>query len=286
MEAIGVIEGGIDSMQVFALYGTSGTGKSSTALRLAHQMQIDAIIDDGILIFEGRKVAGTSAKYENTKIQAVKRAIFHYPEHSHTVIETIKHLPIQRLLILGTSLRMIERIVDALNLPPVEEYIPIEAVKPLEEIQAAQYVRETQGKHVIPIPRVEVEKDFLHRLISSAQKILSPKRELIGETTVVHPTFSGGRIQIYEQVLKKIVQFACCRNPEVLQVHKTVYTFEDLPRFTISLSLRLPFGSPIQPVIRQLQRELYEEATYCLNIAPASIDIQINSLQLTKGTIA
>lgn len=269
-------------MQVFALYGISGTGKSTTALRLAHQMQIDAIIDDGILIYKGQKVAGTSAKYEKTKIQAVKRAIFHYPEHSHAVAESIKQLPIQRLLILGTSLRMIERIVTALELPPVEEFIPIESVKPLEEIQAAQYVRETQGKHTIPIPRVEVEKDLLHRLISSAQKILSSKKELIGETTVVHPSFSGGRIQIYEQVLKKIVQFTCYRFPEVDQVHKTIYTFEDLPRFTISLSLRLPFGSPIQPVMAQLQQELYEEATYCLNIAPASIDIRISSLQFTQ----
>lgn len=266
-------------MQVYALYGTSGTGKSSTALRLAHQLQIDAIIDDGILIHHGRKVAGTSAKYEKTKIQAVKRAIFYYPAHAEAVRQAIQMNPIDRILVIGTSQRMIQRIVDALKLPDVTEFIPIESVKPPEEIQAAQYVRETQGKHVIPIPRVEVEKDLLHRLISSAQKILSPKKEVIGETTVVHPAFSGGKIQIYEQVLKKIVQITCYRYPWVTHVHKTVYTFEDLPRLTISLSLRLPFGDPIQPVMRTLQQALYEETTYLLNIAPASIDIQIISLQ-------
>ncbi len=269
-------------MQVYALYGTSGTGKSTMALRLAHQMQIDAIIDDGILIYQGRKVAGTSAKYEKTKIQAVKRAIFYYPGHAEEVGRTIRHLPINRLLIIGTSRRMINRIMEALKLPDVAEYIPIESVKPPEEIQAAQYIRETQGKHVIPIPRVEVEKDFLHRLIASAQKILSPKKEVIGETTIVHPTFSGGRIQIYEQVLKKIVQFTCYRYAEVAHVHKTVYTFVDLPRFTISITLRLPFGTPFQPIISKLQRALYDEMTFCLNIAPASIDIQISSLQLTR----
>lgn len=270
-------------MQVYALYGTSGTGKSSTALRLAHQMQIDAIIDDGILIHHGRKVAGTSAKYEKTKIQAVKRAIFYYPGHAETVRQALAEYPIERLLLIGTSQRMIGRIVEALRLPEVDEFIPIESIKPLEEIQAAQYVRETQGKHVIPIPRVEVEKDFLHRLIASAQKILSPKKEVIGETTVVHPTFSGGRIQIDEQVLKKIVQITCYRYPEVTHVHKTVYTFEDLPRLTISLTLRLPFGTPIHPVIQQLQQSLYEETTYLLNIAPASIDIQVVSLQVNPA---
>ena len=49
-------------MEIYALYGTSGTGKSTSALQLAHRLEIDAIIDDGIFIHQGRKLAGTSAK--------------------------------------------------------------------------------------------------------------------------------------------------------------------------------------------------------------------------------
>jgi uncharacterized alkaline shock family protein YloU len=271
-------------MQVYALYGTSGTGKSTSALELAHRLDIDAIIDDGILIYQGRKVAGTSAKYEKTRIQAVKRAIFYYADHAAEVQSAVHSLPIRRLLVLGTSKRMIHRIVEALHLPAVDEYIPIETIKPEQEIKAAQYVRETQGKHVIPIPRVEVEKDFFQRIIASAQQILSPKKEVIGETTIVHPKFSGGRIQIHEQVLKKIVQAACYRFPEVAHVNKTVYSFTDLPRISVSLTLRLPFGTPIRPVLTRLQHELYEETSYCLNIAPASIDILVHSLQVSNDT--
>jgi uncharacterized alkaline shock family protein YloU len=269
-------------MRIYALYGTSGTGKSSSALELAHRLQIDAIIDDGILIYQGRKIAGTSAKYEKTRIQAVKRAIFHYRDHADEVRRTLERLDLERLLILGTSRKMIQRIVETLQLDAPIEYIPIESIKPAKEIEAARYIRETQGKHVIPIPRVEVEKDLFQRLIASAQKILSPKKEVIGETTVVHPTFSGGRIQIHEQVLRKIVQAACSRFPEVARVHKTVYSFEDLPRITVTITLRLPFGSSIRPVIRELQEVLYEELGYCLNIAPASIDVQLLSLVIDK----
>jgi len=267
-------------MHIYALYGTSGTGKSSSAIELAHRLGIDAIIDDGILIYQGRKIAGTSAKYEKTKIQAVKRAIFFYKDHADEVHQALSRLSLDRLLILGTSRKMIRRIQDALELPSQVEFISIESIKPAQEIEAARYVRETLGKHVIPIPRVEVEKDLFQRLISSAQKILSPKKEVIGETTVVHPSFSGGRIQIHEQVLRKIVQISAARFPEIVRVHKTQYSFEDLPRLTVSLSLRIPFGQPVHPILRELQHILFEEVSYCLNISPASIDIQLLSVQL------
>lgn len=267
-------------MEIYALYGTSGTGKSSSALELAHRMNIDAIIDDGILIYEGRKVAGTSAKYEKTKIQAVKRAIFHYGDHAAEVRSILNKLLPSRLLILGTSRRMIERITEALELSSPVEYIPIESIKPQQEIEAARYVRETMGKHVIPIPRVEVEKDFLQRLISSAQQIFSSKKEVIGESTVVHPPFSGGRILIHPQVLRKIVQGTCDRFEEVDQIQKSGYTFEDLPRLEVTLSLKLPYGTDIPYLVRDIQSALYKEASFCLNIAPASIDVQIAALEL------
>lgn len=269
-------------MQVYALFGTSGTGKSSSALELAHRLQIEAIIDDGILIYQGRKIAGTSAKYEKTKIQAVKRAIFYYDDHAMEVRGILHKLSLQKLLILGTSKRMIQRIIEALELPTQVTYIPIESIKPPEEIEAAKYLRETQGKHVIPIPRVEVEKDFFKRIIASAQQIFSAKKEVIGETTVVHPAFSGGRIQIHEQVLRKIVEVTCRRFTEVVQIHKTAYTFHDLPRLRVSLTLSVPFGTSLPPIVAKIQRAIYEETSYCLNIAPASVDIQLISLQLQK----
>jgi uncharacterized alkaline shock family protein YloU/adenylate kinase family enzyme len=267
-------------MKIYALFGTSGTGKSTSALELAHRLGIDAIIDDGILVYQGRKWAGTSAKYEKTKIQAVKRAIFHYRDHAEEVRRALQQINAERLLILGTSKRMIQRIITALRLPDSVEFIPIETIKPPQEIEAAKYIRETQGKHVIPIPRVEVEKDFFQRLIASARQIFSANKEVIGESTVVHPPFSGGRIQIHPQVLRKIVQHACTRFEAVTHIQKTTYTFHDLPRLQVSLSLKLPFGTPIPPLVKSIQQVLYNETTYCLNIAPASIDVRVVSLQL------
>ena len=44
-------------MEVIALVGPSGTGKSHRALLVAHNNQADAIIDDGLYIKDGKIIA-------------------------------------------------------------------------------------------------------------------------------------------------------------------------------------------------------------------------------------
>ena len=48
-------------MEVIALIGSSGTGKSHRATMVAEENQAEAIIDDGLLIIRGKIIAGTSA---------------------------------------------------------------------------------------------------------------------------------------------------------------------------------------------------------------------------------
>ncbi|WP_232696710.1 isopentenyl transferase family protein [Brevibacillus daliensis] len=267
-------------MQVYALFGPSGTGKSSSALKVAKEREIDAIIDDGILIYEGHKVAGYSAKYEKTKIRAVKRAIFLFPEHAEEVKGILSKLPIKRLLVLGTSTRMIRRIVEALELPDVVEFIPIESIKPQKEIEAARYIRETMGQHTIPIPRVEVEKDLFKRIVDSAWQMFSTKKAGLGDTTVVQPSFSGGHIQIHEQVLRKLVQQTCLRHSVVAKVNKVLYGFESLPTLQITLTLQANLGEKLRPQLVELQHQLQQDLEYFLFIAPASIDIYVSGIKI------
>lgn len=54
-------------MKVCSLSGPSGTGKSTSALVFAHKIGVQAIIDDGLLIVNGVKVAGISAKFEKIR---------------------------------------------------------------------------------------------------------------------------------------------------------------------------------------------------------------------------
>jgi len=49
-------------VEIFALVGESGTGKSYKAILVAHKYNISYIIDDGLLIRKDKILAGHSAK--------------------------------------------------------------------------------------------------------------------------------------------------------------------------------------------------------------------------------
>ena len=65
-------------MEIISFTGKSGTGKSYQAVGLSRRLRADAIIDDGLLIYKGRIVAGRSAKACASKAAAMRTALFNY----------------------------------------------------------------------------------------------------------------------------------------------------------------------------------------------------------------
>ena len=113
-------------MEVYALIGSSGTGKSHHAQAVAFREGINIILDDGLLIQGSRIIAGRSAKREPTKLQAVRRAIFMDPAHAEAVKAKLAEIAPERLLVITTSNRMFERIAERLELPQPTKIIAIE----------------------------------------------------------------------------------------------------------------------------------------------------------------
>ena len=56
----------LKGIQVYALVGESGTGKSFRAKLVAQKYRIDLIIDDGLVIKDDKIIAGYSAKREKS----------------------------------------------------------------------------------------------------------------------------------------------------------------------------------------------------------------------------
>ncbi|MFA6711716.1 MAG: hypothetical protein WCS33_03295, partial [Candidatus Caldatribacteriota bacterium] len=179
-------------MKVFALVGESGTGKSHKALLIAHREKIDYIIDDGLLIKKDKILAGLSAKKELNKIQAIRRAIFFDKEHARAVKKIIQEEKPKSIMILGTSAGMVEKIIETLELPPIDTVFNIEDVSSQKEIQVARASRTREGTHIIPLPGIEIQRKFPISLVESLE-IFYRKRYVkrkIGERTVVRPPFS------------------------------------------------------------------------------------------------
>ncbi|WP_163970241.1 P-loop NTPase family protein [Oceanobacillus halotolerans] len=224
-------------MEIYGLVGPSGTGKSTSALSLAYDKQIPAIIDDGLLIINGERVAGRSAKFEKNSITAIKRATFHYQDHADEVKKIIGLHALPKLLVIGTSTNMVDLIASRLDLGSIHHYIHIEDIRHSSEIKLAKFARQTTGSHVMPVPVMQVEQSFFKRLIVRGFKIFSPKKEIIGETTIVRPNFHKDSLIIADEVFKKITKSVCQSSEAVHSCEKVHVTLEGLPSVKVVVKL-------------------------------------------------
>ena len=124
-------------MKTIGFSGKSGTGKSYISLSVAAQNNIKLIVDDGLLICEGKVLAGKSAKKEKYRYASVKRAIFDDPEHAKEVADAIKKSGYKSILIIGTSEKMVNLISEKIGVAPVSRHIHIEDVATEDEINTA-----------------------------------------------------------------------------------------------------------------------------------------------------
>ena len=202
-------------VQVYALVGESGTGKSFRSKLLAEEYGIHAIIDDGLLIQDDKIVAGRSAKREKTYMGAVRVALFDDKDHRDSVARVLRKTHIKKILLLGTSEKMVSKIAMRLQLPQPQKIIHIEEIATKEEIEKAVKSRHVEGKHVIPVPSIEVKKNYPQifsasmRDFFSKQKLFKGKKNGEGkmiEKSIVQPEFSKkGRVEISEAALTQMV---------------------------------------------------------------------------------
>jgi adenylate kinase family enzyme len=171
----------LKGIKVFALVGKSGTGKSFRAKLIAEKYGIELIIDDGLLIRDNGIIAGKSAKKETAYLTAIKTAIFNEKEHRDEVCHELQTQRFNRVLILGTSEKMVKKITKRLKLPHISKMIHIEDIATEEEINNAIKSRHMEGKHIIPVPTIEIQRDYSHIIYDSVKVFVKKKIFNIGK---------------------------------------------------------------------------------------------------------
>jgi len=249
-------------MKVYAFVGSSGTGKSYRAQWVARENGLECIIDDGLLIKNNKVLAGKSAKKEASKIASVKRAVFLEEEHRIAVKEAIKESCIGGILILGTSDDMVKKIVKALELPEIEKIIYIEDVASEIEIKKAQYMRKELGKHVIPVPTIEVKNQFSGYFLNPLRVFKSKNKgneSFESEKTIVRPTFSYlGEYTISEKVIETIISHVgnSVKGIQHILRIKSKNTYDGIK---ITIELIVYYGIPIDEIMKELAEKVQVE---------------------------
>ena len=267
-------------MDVTAIYGESGTGKSSSALAFAHEKGIEAIIDDGLLIHKGKMIAGISAKFEKNTLTAVKRAIFSEDNHAKQVQEKIEEGHFKSVLIIGTSVKMVNRIAERLQIAPINSYVNIQSIRSEEEIRLAKYIREINGKHTMPLPHSEVEQNFFKRMIQKGRDIFSSKREKIGETTLVSPDFHPQTIFVDQKVYEQVIFYVVSHHHVIKQIHRITFRFTDhLPILIVEVSIKAPVSYNVWDEMNVVQRQIHDAFEQMFHLKLTTIQINIKSIQ-------
>lgn len=270
-------------IKVFALVGSSGTGKSFRARLIAEKYQIELMIDDGLLIRNHQILAGRSAKRESNRIRAVRRAIFDDPVHAREVKEALGNEKFSSILIIGTSEKMIGKIADKLNLPYPDKVIYIEDVSTTEEIAMARESRKKQGKHIIPVPVVEVRKDPGHRVLDSIRFFVEKHplkfwKNGVVEKTVVQPPFSRrGKISISECALSQMIMHCVEEFNSDIKIQKIIID-EHARDYSVDVRIHIQFGLKIGPVLTDLQDYILKWVEKYSGIHIANLDFTVEQV--------
>lgn len=272
-------------MEIIGFVGASGTGKSYRSVMLAQRVQADAMIDDGLLISKNKVIAGRSGKREATRLASVRCALFVDKTHCREVADAIKAHQLERILILGTSEAMVERIANQLELGKVASFIHIEEVATAEEIALANRMRTEEGKHVIPVPVFEIKKDFsgyfLHpweRLKNSFAKGTVDE----SERSIVRPSFSYmGEYTISDNVIRAIAGYEAMRSPETYKVNR-VEVRPSAHGVHLDVAVTLVYGCDIIRVARKIQTAIQKGIEENTSVNARKIHIAIKKLYIPE----
>lgn len=282
-------------MTVFALVGESGTGKSFRAKLIAQENGIEAIIDDGLLIQNDKIIAGRTAKHEKTYMGAVRIALFDDKQHRDQVAKALQTNRIKKLLIIGTSEKMAQKITSRLQIPLPSKIIKIEDIATREELEKAIRSRQIEGKHVIPVPAIEVKKSYSQIFYDSMKEIagkssanfkilnlFGKKKQSTLEKSIVTPEFSKkGRIEISEAALSQMAMHCVSEFSKDIRIKKLSIKTNSRG-YKLIITVDVPFGRQLTGEIHRLQQYVIENIEKYTGILIEEVSIIIDKITVNK----
>ena len=268
--------------KVFALVGESGTGKSFRAKLVAQKYGINLIIDDGLLIRDNRILAGHSAKKEHSFLAAVKVALFDEKSHRDEVARRLQSERYKRILLLGTSDKMVHKIAARLQLPPPQKIVRIEDIATQEEIEKAIRTRRIEGKHVIPVPSIEVKKSYSNIFFSAIQifkrRIAPAAIPTMHEKSVVRPEYSKrGKVIISEAALSQMVIHCVDEYNKHIKIKKILVKDADMG-YRLVITIDVPYGIQLGGNMNEMQQYIIENIERYTSILIEEVNIIIDKI--------
>lgn len=157
---------------------------------------------------------------------------------------------------------MVKKIAQRLGYSGVDHTIYITDIASKEEIQLALHTRRNQGKHEIPVPTMELKKDFSGFYLDPLNVFKQNKSgslETVGEKSVVRPTFSYlGKYTISDYAIYQILEHVALASPGIARISR-FRAENSIGGIKIEADFILFYGYPIPELLRALKRNIISE---------------------------
>ncbi|MDR1730699.1 MAG: hypothetical protein LBR61_01260 [Synergistaceae bacterium] len=271
----------LSGIEVLAFVGAAGTGKSQRASQVARQYGIDFVVDDGLVVSKGQIMAGKSAKSEKNMVRAIRRALFEYTPHRMEVVTFLASRGACKVMVIATSVSMMEKIVKKLGLPSPWKILNITDVATTEEISNALRERREKKQHVVPVSRTQIQRRFAGKLVSQLKDLFKSRDRQDDSRTVVKPPFSfDGRVTIEEAAIVAMVRRLAVMGNHILQV-KELDIVPEGDDLNVKLVVDIKLGDKNAFSIgRLLQKKLSVGLSFFTGMEVKKVNIHINEVVL------
>ena len=153
-------------------------------------------------------------------------------------------------------------------------------------IKGIAHFYQKQGKHIIPVPTIELKPHFSGYLIDPLQSFFkrsSTRRRRLGEKSIVRPVFSYyGKLVIDDSAIKGIVRHVILNEGPFSKVSdievKHLFAGDEDQGLRISCNVVLTYGNHIPTLLKQAQEKVTSHVEFMTGMIVHEVDIVVKTL--------
>jgi hypothetical protein len=179
---------------------------------------------------------------------------------------------------------MVNKIAARLQLPPPSKLIKIEDIASRDEIDKAIRTRRIEGKHVIPVPSIEVKRSYPNIFFDAVQIFKRKKAPLgiatpkVHEKSVVRPEYSKrGKVIISEAALSQMVIHCVDEYNQNIRIKKIVVRDDEMG-YRLVITIDVPYGIQLGGNIHELQQYIIDNIERYTGILIEEVNIIIDKI--------
>ena len=155
------------------------------------------------------------------------------------------------------------------------------------EIKKARYSRLQEGKHIVPVPTIELKPHFTGYFADLPYNIFSSQRkqEKDADRSIVRPSFSFyGKLLISDSALEDIIKIIGRKLEGVERITsiKVRRRSDNSKGIVISVEVVLYYGVKLFAVTKQFQAKIKEKIEYMTAMKVNNVNVSIRSLAVKK----